>query len=51
MTVTCLPLIEPNVRIARIRLSEAVLRFASWASPFGLQGETDQPVVIVESLV
>jgi hypothetical protein len=30
MTVWCLPLIEPDVRISRIRLSEAVHRVASW---------------------
>src|SRR4249919_2515997 len=48
MTVWCLPLIEPDVRISRIRLSEAVHRVASGALPVGMHGEAYETVMIVK---
>ena len=45
------PLIEPDGRISRIRLSEAVLRFASFVSPCGVRGKTSQAVLLMQAFV
>jgi hypothetical protein len=54
LTVPCVrfhtPLIEPDVRVLRIRLSEKVSRCRPWKAG-GLGGKSDQSILIVQGFV